>query len=74
MMLWNWKAITVINGHERRYSYLVDCCRKALCMISERKLNVKPLYTNAYSLDDINQAYCDMRDKPEGYIKGYIQF
>ncbi len=74
MTLWNWKAITVINAHERRYGYLVDCCRRALQMIAEGRLDMRPMYTNAYSLDEINRAFRDMRDKPEGYIKGYIRF
>ena len=73
MELWNWKGITVVNAHERRVAHLVDCCRNALGLVSEGKLNVEPLYTHRYGLDEINAAFADMKNKPQGYVKGFVE-
>jgi threonine dehydrogenase-like Zn-dependent dehydrogenase len=30
------------------------------------------LITHRFSLDEVNQAFAAMRDKPEGFIKGVV--
>lgn len=73
MKLWNWKAITVINAHERRNRMQMEFMREALAMFQNKKINTKPMMTNEYSLEEINKAFTEMKEKPEGYIKGYVR-
>ncbi len=73
MKLWNWKAITVINAHERRDLIQMAYMREALTMFENNRINVKPMMTHEYTLENINKAFSDMKDKPEGYIKGYVR-
>ena len=73
MKLWNWKAITVINAHERRNMMQMEFMRQALTMFENRKIDVKPMMTHEYPLEEINTAFREMKEKPEGYIKGYVR-
>lgn len=73
MKLWNWKAITVINAHERRNMMQMQYMRQALAMFENKKINVKPMMKYEYPLEKINTAFQDMREKPEGYIKGCVR-
>lgn len=70
--LWNWKAITVINAHERRLGYLVRCMETGLKLIVANKLDMSSLITHKYSLDEIDIAFGHLENKPEGYIKGVV--
>lgn len=40
MQLWNWKALTVINAHERRVDYQMDCMRRGLELLARPQLRV----------------------------------
>lgn len=73
MKLWNWKAITVINAHERRDRVQMEYMREAIVMIENKKLDAKSMMRHEYTLDEINRAFADMKEKPEGYIKGYVR-
>lgn len=70
--LWNWKAITVVNAHERRMDYLVRCMDAGLRLIATGKLDMASLVTHTYSLAQVDLAFTAMRDKPAGFIKGVI--
>lgn len=73
MKLWNWKAITVINAHERRDWMQMEYMREALAMFEHKKIDVKPMMRHEYPLEEINRAFTEMKEKPEGYIKGYVR-
>ncbi len=73
MNLWNWKAITVVNAHERRMALCPKFIESALNLIAAGKLNTKDMMTNVYGFDGIDQAYHDLMSKPKGYIKGVVR-
>lgn len=73
MKLWNWKAITVINAHERRERMQMEFMREALTMFENGRINPGRMMTHGYPLEEINRAFSEMREKPEGYIKGYVR-
>ncbi|MEN3203177.1 MAG: zinc-binding dehydrogenase [Atribacterota bacterium] len=72
MQLWNWKAISVINAHERRVDFQMDCMRRGLDLLKAGKIRMEPLITHKYSLDQVDQAFIDLETKPKGFIKGVI--
>lgn len=73
MALWNWKAINIANGHERRDWLCAGLIENAFKLIEKGKFNTKALMTNEYGFDEINKAYYELGNKPEGYIKGYVR-
>lgn len=73
MRLWNWKAITVVNAHERRDWRHVDYIATAFRLIQAGRLNIKDMITHSYAFEDINAAFTALAEKPAGYIKGYVE-
>ena len=74
MELWNWKALTVINGHERRSDYQVWCMQRAMDLIAAGRLDLTGMVTHRFAPDQLDMAFNAIIDKPEGYIKGVICF
>ena len=73
MALWNWKAISILNAHERRDYLCANLIQDALKLIEMKKLDMKSLMTHVYGFDEINKAYDEVKHKPDGYIKGVIR-
>lgn len=73
MELWNWKAISVINAHERRSAVHIKQMEAGLKLIANNKLNMKDLITHVYSLGEVDKAYDGIKSKPAGYIKSVIK-
>ena len=69
---WNWKAIDVVNGHVRDQQRLTDSIRRGLAMVAAGRIDYGALITHRYRLEQIDQAYADLRDKPEGFIKAVV--
>lgn len=72
MELWNWKAFEMINAHERRFNRHLSYMEAAIRLIRAGKLNTERFMTHAYGFEELNKAFEDMGNKPEGYIKGYV--
>ena len=70
--LWNTKAITVVNAHERRNDTLMRCMQAGLDLIATGKLDMASLVTHTYPLGRVDEAFVAMRDKPQGFIKGVV--
>ncbi len=72
--LWNWMAFQIVNGHTRTQDIYVEGMRIGIGMIESGLLDMKPLVTHRYSLDDINLGFEDASAKAEGFVKGVISF
>ncbi len=70
--LWNIKALNVINAHERRREYLMQCMQTGIELVAKRKIDMTSLVTHKYSLDQIDQAYHNLEQKLQGHIKGVV--
>lgn len=73
MALWNWKAITVRNAHERRSWLCPGLIDHALALVQKKVLDTAGMMTNEYGLDELNRALYEIGHKPDGYIKGFIR-
>ena len=71
---WNWMAFQIVNGHTRSQDVYVEGMRIGIGMIENGSLDMKPLVTHTYSLDNINQGFKDASAKLEGFVKGVISF
>lgn len=74
MMLWNFKAFDVLNAHERRVDYRMDCMARGLALAGNGRLDLASLATHTFALDQVGDAFAALENKPEGFIKSAILF
>lgn len=72
MQQWNWRGIDVINAHERDPAVAMRGLKEAVEAAAAGRLDPRPLVTHAYSLDRLDEALDATRDKPDGFVKAYI--
>jgi threonine dehydrogenase-like Zn-dependent dehydrogenase len=72
MELWNWKALDVLNAHERRASYQMDCMRRGLALLAAGKLDTASLVTHRLGLPHVDEAFGALNSKVPGFIKAVI--
>jgi L-iditol 2-dehydrogenase len=72
MQAWNWKALDVVNGHVRDERRLADSTRRGLDVVASGQVDYASLFTHRYALDQIDDAFEDLRKKPAGFIKAVI--
>jgi threonine dehydrogenase-like Zn-dependent dehydrogenase len=72
MQLWNWRGLDVINAHERDPNVYVDGIRQAVEAVSSGILNPARLYTHTFHLDELDQAFEIVRERPDGFLKALV--
>ncbi len=71
--LWNMKAMTVENCHERRIDFEVGLCRRALELISSGIWKFTGAANKIYTMDEFDKANCDMENHTDNFIKGLVK-
>jgi 2-desacetyl-2-hydroxyethyl bacteriochlorophyllide A dehydrogenase len=71
---WNWMAFNIINGHFRNLDTILKGTRIGMEMLNAKKINMEPLVTHTYNLNQIEEAFMVARDKPKGFVKSVIVF
>jgi threonine dehydrogenase-like Zn-dependent dehydrogenase len=71
--MWNWKAIDVVNAHVRRRADLMVSMRIGLELTAQGLIDLGALVTHRYGLDEVDRAYGDLMEKPEGFVKAIVQ-
>lgn len=74
MQQWNWKAIDVINAHERDPKKYKDGIHQAIAAVQRGVLNPGELLTHPFSFEELPEALDLLSEGPEGFVKGYIKF
>jgi threonine dehydrogenase-like Zn-dependent dehydrogenase len=72
MQLWNWRAFDIVNAHERNVDRNVGAMAAAVDLVASGELDPAPLYTHRFSLEDIAQAFRNLSERPEGFLKAVI--
>ncbi len=72
MELWNWKALEVLNAHERRAAYQMDCMRRGLELVERGRIDIASLVTHRFPLDAVDRGFQALFEKPAGFIKSVI--
>lgn len=67
-MLWNFKAITTINCHERRISYEAGLCRRCMELLEKGIWNFTGV-TKIYDMKDFDRVSEMMEHHTDGFIK-----
>jgi len=73
MELWNWKALEVLNAHERRNRYQLDCLARGFRLIEAGKFHPSELITHRLPLNQVDEAFRLMADKPRDFVKAVIR-
>lgn len=68
---WNWKALTVINGHVRRDDEKLASMRRGMEFIASGKLDVAAL-CRFYPLSQAPQAFADILAQKPGLFKAVL--
>jgi threonine dehydrogenase-like Zn-dependent dehydrogenase len=72
MQLWNWRGLDVINAHEREPAVYVEGIRLAVDAVANGVLDPTPLYTHSYDLEQLDQAFDMMKNRPDGFLKALV--
>ena len=70
---WNWRAIDVVNAHERDPRRYLRGIRAGICALEEGRIKPQELLTHRFRLDQLNEAFQMIVDRPDGFIKGWVQ-
>lgn len=73
MQLWNWKALEVLNAHDRRDDAKMVAMRQAMRMLVAGRIDARPLITHRLPLERIEEAFRMSETRPEGYVKALIE-
>ncbi len=72
MQMWNWKGIDIASAHERDARVRMAGLRAAVEALASGRLDLGPLLTGPYALDDLDEALAATRDKPGGFVKAWV--
>ena len=72
MQLWNWRGLDVVNAHERDPREYVRGIREAVGLLASGDLDVAPLLTHRFPLDELGAAFEATRTRPDGFMKALV--
>ncbi|HET9985082.1 MAG TPA: zinc-binding dehydrogenase [Longimicrobiales bacterium] len=72
MQLWNWRGLDVINAHERDPRIYTAGMEEAVRLLAEGVLDLAPLLTHFFPLEEINQAFATAAARPGGFLKAVV--
>lgn len=73
MQQWNWRGIDVINAHERDPARYIEGMRSAVARVTEGALTPSRFLTHRFGLDDLSHALAMADERPDGFLKGWVQ-
>ncbi len=73
MERWNFKAINLVNAHERDIMEYADGMKRGIKLF-EYKGNIPTYITHKSTLEEIEKGFDMMENRPDGYIKGVVIF
>lgn len=72
MKLWNYRALDVLNAHERRVDYRMDCMRRGLALVAAGRLDLAKTTSHRFPLEQVNDAFAALASKPQGFVKAVV--
>jgi len=73
MQKWNWKAIDVINAHERDPAKYLTGMQRAVDAVVQGIMDPHLLYTDILPLDAISNGFELTKKRPVGFMKALVQ-
>jgi hypothetical protein len=72
MQLWDWRGIDVINAHERDRAVYRQGIREAVEAVAWGRLNLEPLLTHRFPLDQLDRDFEMVDARPDGFLKALV--
>lgn len=72
MQKWNWRAIDVINAHERDPRRCIEGMKMAVDATLEGRIRPQDLLTHRFTFDELDQAFRTLVERPDGFIKAWV--
>ena len=69
---WNWMAFTILNAHFRDVDTIMRGMEVGMRLVSSGVLPMSGLVSHRFPLEQINEAFATLRDKPDGFVKAVI--
>jgi threonine dehydrogenase-like Zn-dependent dehydrogenase len=69
---WNWRALDVINAHERSVERYASGVRRAIEAILRGDLDPFPLLTHTLPIDRLDAAFELTRSRPDNFVKAVV--
>lgn len=73
MQQWNWRALDVVNAHERSTARYVSGVERAIAAILAGQLDPFPLLTHELPLTSLDEAFELTRSRPDGFMKAVVR-
>jgi len=73
MQQWNWRALDVVNAHERVTARYVSGVERAIAAILAGEMDPFPLLTHELPLASIDAAFELARSRPDGFMKAIVR-
>lgn len=73
LQAWNWKGIDVVNAHERDERVVADGVRAAADAVVAGAVDLGPLLTHRFPLDQLGRALDAMVQRPDGFLKAVVR-
>ena len=70
---WNWRALDVVNAHERATARYVSGVERAIAAVLAGEMDPFPLLTHELSLDSLDDAFELTRTRPDGFMKAVVR-
>ncbi len=74
MQNWNWLGIDVINAHERSSLTYMSGMEAAIKKVMTRELDFSMLITHRVELSNLNAAFFNLCERPDGFVKAIVEF
>jgi 2-desacetyl-2-hydroxyethyl bacteriochlorophyllide A dehydrogenase len=72
MQQWNWRAIDVINAHEREPRRYLDGMRLGVAATLSGRIRPRELLTHTFRFEQLDRAFQTLLERPEGFIKAWV--
>ena len=73
LQLWNWRGLDVVNAHERDPEVSLSGIRAAVAAVESGGFDPSLLTTHRFPLDRLGAAMDAMVDRPDGFLKAWVQ-
>jgi threonine dehydrogenase-like Zn-dependent dehydrogenase len=73
MQQWNWRALEVVNAHERSMARYATGMQRAVDAVLDGRMDPFPLFTHEASLESLDQAFELTRARPDGFMKALVR-
>lgn len=73
MQQWNWRAIDVVNAHERSPQRYASGVERAIAAVLDGRMDPFPLLTHAVPLDALDSGFALAQTRPDGFMKAWVQ-